>query len=82
MVTLTGDEEIYIREKGLVAKTQPQLDHAKWHAAQPMRWRVGVVALDAWARDHRTENVTHLLGLPVVRDTSLERDEILLEFSR
>ena len=75
-------DEIYLHHKDLAAKTQPQLDHARWHAAQPMRWRVGITALDRWAQTHRTEDVRVLFNLPVVRDMSLERDEILLEWAR
>ena len=78
MVTRTDGDEIYAPDKELMDKISPQIDHATWHGWKWVEWRVGVNALDRWAPDHKTENVTMIMGCEVVRDLLMPRYAIRL----
>jgi hypothetical protein len=77
VVTRVDGDEIYNPDSRLLAKIQPQLDHATWHGWTPVRWRVGATALDSHS-PVLTEDVTALMGVPVEIDCTLGRNVIRL----
>ena len=63
-------------------KAMEQWRHAEMHGWRVTGWTVGATALDDIEPGRRTEDITHLLGLPVRRSGDIERNAIRAETDR